>query len=189
MLPGGTSLKVPTILQQLREMLNKIVRHISITPEVMKAINKSESNAVKLPDGNYLGATEVFHQLHCLNLIRQHSYREYYDVDGRRPPGLTDSPTTLRNHLGEILLIMFWYREKLTQVDHCIDILRQNIMCNGDISVITHNWVEGYQFPYPNFSMYYLSKKMFAVLTTRQRYKAQVPKVRQNCAVGEETPG
>ncbi|KAL5366465.1 hypothetical protein BJX96DRAFT_169954 [Aspergillus floccosus] len=111
------------------------VRHVSISPEIMAAIDKSNSNAVQLPDGNYLGATEVFHQLHCLNLIRQHSYKEYYDVDGRRPPGLTDSPATLRKHL-----------------DHCIDILRQNIMCNGDASVITHNWVEGYQFPYPNFN-------------------------------------
>lgn len=67
----------------------------------MIAINKSNNHAVQLADGNYLGATEVFHQLHCLNLIRQHSYKEYYDVDRRRPPGLTDSPATLRRHLGK----------------------------------------------------------------------------------------
>ncbi|PLB44957.1 hypothetical protein P170DRAFT_450016 [Aspergillus steynii IBT 23096] len=111
------------------------VRHVSVSPEIMVSINKSNNNAVQLADGTYFGATEVFHQLHCLNLIRQHSYKEYYDVDGRRPPGLTDSSATLRKHL-----------------DHCIDILRQNIMCNGDTSVITHNWVQGYEFPYPNFN-------------------------------------
>lgn len=82
-------------------MLNAIVRHVSISAEIMISINKFNNNAVQLPDGNYLGATEVFHQLHCLNLIRQHSYKEYYDVDGRRPPGLTDSPSTLRKHLGK----------------------------------------------------------------------------------------
>ncbi|EAU32410.1 predicted protein [Aspergillus terreus NIH2624] len=85
--------------QRCARQLSVTVRHVSISPEIMTAIDKSNSNAVQLPDGNYLGATEVFHQLHCLNLIRQHSYKEYYDVDGRRPPGLTDSPATLRKHL------------------------------------------------------------------------------------------
>lgn len=131
-----------------------LVRHVSISLETMVAINKSDVNAVQLSDGNYLGATEMFHQLHCLNLIRQHSYKEYYDVDGRRPPGLTDSPTTLRNHVGRFPLPRSGEWSCSHSPDHCIDIIRQNIMCVGDTSVITHNWVQGYQFPYPDFSKY-----------------------------------
>ncbi|KAF9885961.1 hypothetical protein FE257_012136 [Aspergillus nanangensis] len=134
------------------------VRHVSISPEIMAAINKSSSNAVQLPDGNYLGATEVFHQLHCLNLIRQHSYKEYYEVDGRRPPGLTDSQATLRHHL-----------------DHCIDILRQNIMCYGDTSVITHNWVQGFQFPYPNFNTKHKCRNFDKIVEWEKNHQIKDP--------------
>ncbi|OKL64633.1 hypothetical protein UA08_00947 [Talaromyces atroroseus] len=146
------------------------VRHVSISPEIMVSINKSNNNAVQLPDGNYLGATEVFHQLHCLNLIRQHSYKEYYDVDGRRPPGLTDSPATLRLH-----------------VDHCIDILRQNIMCTGDTSVITHNWVQGYQFPYPNFNTQHKCRNFDKIVEWEKEHQIMDP-TRPADAIVLQTP-
>ncbi|ORY10176.1 hypothetical protein BCR34DRAFT_567253 [Clohesyomyces aquaticus] len=146
------------------------VRHVSISGDTMTAIKKSDNHAVQLPDGSYLGATEVFHQLHCLNLIRQHSYKEYYDVDGRRPPGLTDSAKTLRNH-----------------VDHCIDILRQNIMCTADTSVITHNWVKGYQFPYPNFNTQHKCRNFDKIVAWEKAHQVKDP-ARPSDAVVLETP-
>lgn len=36
-------------------------------------------------------------------------------------------------------------------VDHCLDVLRQIIICHGDISIVTFDWVEGQCDPYPNF--------------------------------------
>ncbi|KAG1805895.1 hypothetical protein EV424DRAFT_1647224 [Suillus variegatus] len=37
-------------------------------------------------------------------------------------------------------------------LDHCIEILRQNIMCRGDVTMLTYDWVEGVEDPFPNFS-------------------------------------
>ena len=31
--------------------------------------------------------------------------------------------------------------------------LRQVIMCNADVGVITHRWVQGHSRPYPNFNV------------------------------------
>ena len=36
--------------------------------------------------------------------------------------------------------------------DHCIEMLRQNLMCNADLRVISHRWVQDYDRPYPNFN-------------------------------------
>ncbi|KAG1813504.1 uncharacterized protein BJ212DRAFT_1365333 [Suillus subaureus] len=30
--------------------------------------------------------------------------------------------------------------------------IRQNIMCNADVTMITWDWVEGHDIPYPNFN-------------------------------------
>lgn len=56
------------------------------------------TNAVTGEDGYRIGL-EVFHQLHCLNLLRQSSYPEYYnrtEVGGDVPVAHKD----LRGHLG-----------------------------------------------------------------------------------------
>jgi len=37
--------------------------------------------------------------------------------------------------------------------DHCIDILRQVLMCNGDMGLVMFHWVSGIgPAPYPDFS-------------------------------------
>jgi hypothetical protein len=36
--------------------------------------------------------------------------------------------------------------------DHCVEMLRQNIMCNADVKMITWDWVEEHRDPYPNFN-------------------------------------
>lgn len=62
------------------------------------------------PSGEYISGLDVFHQLHCLNKIRQSFYPDYYhDPDGK-------------------------VIEQL-HIDHCIDYLRQAIMCSSDMSV------------------------------------------------------
>ncbi|QLI70845.1 Cyclochlorotine biosynthesis protein O [Metarhizium brunneum] len=55
---------------------------------------------------------EVFHQLHCLNEIRKHTWPEYYKFDA--------PPKVERAHL-----------------DHCIEMLRINLMCTADMTPIT----------------------------------------------------
>lgn len=38
-------------------------------------------------------------------------------------------------------------------LDHCIDYLREFIMCVGDASIHTYYWVEGRDFPWPDFEV------------------------------------
>lgn len=76
----------------------------------------------KTGEWGYRAGVEVFHQLHCLNLLRQALYKdEYYgkkEVGG--DVGDADGHEDLFGHL-----------------DHCIEALRQNLMCHGDVSVFT----------------------------------------------------
>ncbi|KAK3317707.1 hypothetical protein B0T19DRAFT_435447 [Cercophora scortea] len=71
----------------------------------------------------YLVELDVFHQLHCLNMIRQALHPEYYKPHTPGPhPGEEDE---LLGH---------------DHVDHCVDAIRQSLMCNADISVLTWRW-------------------------------------------------
>ncbi|KAF5981295.1 hypothetical protein FBULB1_4861 [Fusarium bulbicola] len=66
--------------------------------------------------GQYVIELNVFHQLHCLNMIRKRLYIE----DGKYDP----------NH-------------KLTGIEHlehCYDALRQSLMCSADITPLPWVW-------------------------------------------------
>jgi hypothetical protein len=52
---------------------------------------------------------EVFHQLHCLNLLRKVTYREYYEPMGG---DLADPPKKLRGHLGEPFHFLSGYQRE-----------------------------------------------------------------------------
>ena len=40
-----------------------------------------------------------------------------------------------------------------THLNHCTDILLQNLMCHADVEVITHVWQEDQDWPYPDFGI------------------------------------
>ncbi|KAF1912993.1 hypothetical protein BDU57DRAFT_589758 [Ampelomyces quisqualis] len=72
----------------------------------------------------YRVGLEVFHQLHCLNLLRMSTYPEHYTE-------LWQSDTN-----GEA--------EKVrAHLDHCVETLRMNLMCMADVNVFTFHPVEG----------------------------------------------
>lgn len=94
-----------------------------------------KDSAVELPQsqgGQTAGSLEVFHQLHCLNFLRQSTYMEYYKT---RVISFQDAPEIVRTH-----------------IDHCIEMIRQAIMCQSDLGVLTYNWVEVQENPWPNFN-------------------------------------
>ncbi|KAK7992604.1 hypothetical protein PG988_001398 [Apiospora saccharicola] len=74
-------------------------------------------------DGYYIGELAVFHQLHCLNAMRislaQNHYRTVFDPSDFDPV----EGSYGRDH-----------------ISHCLDALREAIMCASDISVITWKW-------------------------------------------------
>ncbi|KAI8633233.1 hypothetical protein F5Y19DRAFT_471501 [Xylariaceae sp. FL1651] len=81
-----------------------------------------------LENGYWLTGLDVFHQLHCLDTLRRGLHPEYYPIQA--------SPRTERLHL-----------------DHCIDYLRQTLMCHGDASPVNHKWYPQSHRYGPDFSV------------------------------------
>lgn len=121
---GGLWTKTPykgTPTKELDEEWDRLTATflIDIPPSALEQLNKTSAAVALPPDtphglgGRYIGAVEVFHQLHCLNLIRKMTYESYYK---ETDDSWKDGPAMLRMH-----------------VDHCIDILRQKLTCDGDV--------------------------------------------------------
>ncbi|KAF3384130.1 hypothetical protein DPV78_012908 [Talaromyces pinophilus] len=71
----------------------------------------------------YRVGMEVFHHLHCLNLLRKVTYKEYYEPLGGE---FAAGREALQHH-----------------TDHCLEVLRMNIQCTADIGLFTLYMVEG----------------------------------------------
>ncbi|KAH8809398.1 hypothetical protein F5884DRAFT_834804 [Xylogone sp. PMI_703] len=88
-----------------------------------------EENHLIIPEQyggpGYPAVVEFSHQLHCLNLMRQALYwnSEYYFKLGEGP--WRNNEPSLRSHVG-----------------HCMDSLRQTLMCNADIGLLPFLWVK-----------------------------------------------
>jgi len=109
-----------------------LVGSLAISRADMIRINKLVPSSADLPEEvneSYQGSIEVFHQLHCLNLLRQMTYSDYYREEE-------------------------WFSNPMlrTHTDHCIEILRQKLMCESDLHVFTYNWVDRATHPWPDFS-------------------------------------
>ncbi|KAH7317150.1 hypothetical protein B0I35DRAFT_434645 [Stachybotrys elegans] len=79
-------------------------------------INASEYAAKYTEEmgGGYMGAFEVFHGLHCLNMFRQASYMDHC----LSKKEWRDNPDRIKS-----------YTDKVT--DHCLDMLLQNVRQAG----------------------------------------------------------
>ncbi|KDR76723.1 hypothetical protein GALMADRAFT_33089, partial [Galerina marginata CBS 339.88] len=112
------------------------LKYTRLTLNQLQAIGKDDTpSKVRFREedgGGYAAALEVSHQLHCLDLLRKYSYREYYEKFDK---AFLAPPDFFRLHL-----------------DHCVEILRQNLMCSADGGMITFEWVRGMDIPYPDFN-------------------------------------
>ncbi|OKL63821.1 hypothetical protein UA08_01095 [Talaromyces atroroseus] len=103
-------------------------------------VTVNKSLAAKLPDetievpgldGQYVLGLGVFHQLHCLNMMRKSMYPERY---GGTEGMSMENAEMIWNHL-----------------EHCVDQLRQVIMCYGDLSTVSWEWDEEGDVPVSKF--------------------------------------
>ncbi|KAI1415852.1 hypothetical protein F5Y13DRAFT_186706 [Hypoxylon sp. FL1857] len=117
----------------------ELSRFYPLTRDDVVRMGKDPSTIPKLEDTEwglgedaYLGAFDVYHQIHCLNTLRKNAYGGYY----HRKTG---------NHsvmgLPEI------------HINHCVDILLQALQCSGNVNFMTYHWVAGQEYPQPDMSI------------------------------------
>ncbi|GAB7352462.1 hypothetical protein MBLNU459_g2871t1 [Dothideomycetes sp. NU459] len=89
-------------------------------------IKEGQVQRIAEQGGGYMADIFVFHHLHCLNLIRQTSHFswDYY----RAKAGTDEAPgTAFEAFEGE--------DQVETHFTHCLDMLRQEIMCNANTAI------------------------------------------------------
>ncbi|KAN0122945.1 protein of unknown function (DUF3328) domain containing protein [Hyaloscypha variabilis] len=84
----------------------------------------------------YRVGLEVFHQLHCINLLRQVTYKDYYTKLGNG--NFAAGEEELQMH-----------------TDHCLEILRLNVQCNADVGVFTFYLLEDDPLPWPELNSWH----------------------------------
>ncbi|KAL7910457.1 hypothetical protein GGI35DRAFT_367654 [Trichoderma velutinum] len=93
-------------------------RYFRLTEDEVKSLNEdrklpSLSAMIKKGESFYFGGIDMLHSLHCLNEIRKHLDPDFTDYTSPFP---------------EI---------KQLHMDHCIEQLRQSLLCHGDTTPVT----------------------------------------------------
>ncbi|KJZ71241.1 hypothetical protein HIM_09384 [Hirsutella minnesotensis 3608] len=106
---------------------------ISVTAQDYERVQHSTRTAVRFPDeagGGYMATTIGTHHLHCLHYLWQDHHQAYFPDMARKA---REVPEMYERHF-----------------EHCVDYIRQSLMCNFDTGLITYNWVLQHQNPTPN---------------------------------------
>ncbi|CAK7198510.1 hypothetical protein SEUCBS139899_001171 [Sporothrix eucalyptigena] len=96
------------------------------------AASQLENKTIPFPhdeDGRYMVSLDVFHQLHCLNMIRMALRPDHY----KGHTALQDRTFSRHEDADEELF-------GTDHIDHCMDSIRQSLMCNADTSVLVWSW-------------------------------------------------
>ncbi|KAG5985961.1 hypothetical protein E4U43_005777 [Claviceps pusilla] len=79
--------------------------------------------------GGSMGMMAVFHELHCLKLVREAVFADHYYAE--KTPA---QRAMMRGH-----------------TEHCIDILRSASMCRADTAIFTYHWNDATRLPNPTW--------------------------------------
>lgn len=88
---------------------------IRVSREELEA---GDQTSVALPEGGFMAWLGVFHELHCVKMLREWKYRDHYH------PNLTEEEVS----------------HKEIHADHCLEMLRSASMCHTDLSLTTFKW-------------------------------------------------
>ncbi|KAL5358083.1 hypothetical protein BJX96DRAFT_182665 [Aspergillus floccosus] len=108
------------------EALGVDYRPLRVPPEAAEEAGIAHDQ-VKINDkygGGYIANLEGLHHLHCLNLLRKSLYYNYDYYHAKGEGAFVNDDYIVRKH-----------------VSHCLDILRQQLMCTVDVGVLGQIWV------------------------------------------------
>ncbi|EOA80854.1 uncharacterized protein SETTUDRAFT_100702, partial [Exserohilum turcica Et28A] len=106
----------------LWEELHSKGRAVQISPKENSMLYNQSINVpiVGFEDKHMIGL-DVFHQLHCLDTLRKSFYPRRYNITLLKPDGMVNYVPWLH-------------------VDHCIESIRQSLMCNADVTPMHYEW-------------------------------------------------
>lgn len=131
-------------------------RVMIISEDIFQTINTSKYS-VKAPSSlgqGRLAAFEGFHYIHCLHNLWKTHYPEYY----------TEEAKFAKEHPDE------W----LEHVDHCVDMLRQKLVCDADPGLITYSWLKNHYNPHPNFNVEHKCRSWDKLLNASEKFGVDV---------------
>lgn len=124
-----------------------------VVPKNVYQSTNSSKYAVKSPsefgDG-WFASFEGFHYIHCLHNLWKTHYPEYYVEEAKFAQEHPD--------------------EWLEHVDHCVDMLRQKLMCDADSGLVTYSWLKNHYNPHPNFNVEHKCRNYNKLLDAATRY-------------------
>lgn len=100
--------------------------------ENSRLLNKSIHTPIPGLEHTYIGGLDVFHQLHCLNMVRKYFYPARYNTSVINPDGTVNF-------------------KKWLHMDHCIDSIRQSLMCSSDVAMHSYSWLDEFKYNQVNF--------------------------------------
>ncbi|KAK0653337.1 Cyclochlorotine biosynthesis protein O [Lasiodiplodia hormozganensis] len=123
--------------------------------------------------GGYPANVEGLHHLHCLNLLRQTLYYnyDYYRNEGKG--AFLNADHIVRKH-----------------VSHCLDIIRQQLMCTVDTGVLGQVWYKPHDAPleaYVDFNTHHKCRNFDAVRAWAEEH--QMPATVPNDFLQPPAPG
>ncbi|RFU32373.1 hypothetical protein B7463_g3987, partial [Scytalidium lignicola] len=95
---------------------------------------------------------EALHQLHCLNLLRQSIHFNYNYYRNLGKGAFANNEDSLKLHIG-----------------HCLDTLRQTLMCTADTGLQPFLWVGDPPHPFPDFNREHKCRNFDAIREFAER--------------------
>jgi len=111
-----------------------------------------------LGDDAYVARLDVFHEIHCLDMLRREVHFEHYYPDWSSP---RSAPPDHQVH-----------------ISHCIYALLQSLMCTANTDPFIHYWVDIGDEPYPDFSINRQCRDFEAVLRWQEEKSVPMSKYR-----------
>ncbi|KAJ8489377.1 hypothetical protein ONZ45_g11588 [Pleurotus djamor] len=102
---------------------------ISRIPKSQAAHLPNSTEVIPGDEDHYIVELDVFHELHCLNRIRKALFPAHYPDDTMDDPQIAE------------------------HISHCLDSVRQSLMCSSDVSTIVWKWDEKHHQAFPKGSV------------------------------------
>ncbi|KAF2436292.1 hypothetical protein EJ08DRAFT_578969, partial [Tothia fuscella] len=104
---------------------------ISIPPSKLPLLNRTSTPSSpyqRTQDGtSYKALLEVYHQLHCLNRIRQYTWYQSSSYDPSNSTDIDSVPIPVDIAASSEVA-------NRMHIDHCIETLRHTLTCHGDVT-------------------------------------------------------